>query len=95
MGELNMQAIETRFLCPTNTRGARIKAITESGLSVTVHYDHELSGSDAHWPAALALATKLGWHGEWVACSVDSATRGYVFALVSRDGVAIPTLTVP
>lgn len=90
-----MQAIETRYIQPTNTKGAKVKAITESGLSVTLPYDDGLTGSNAHWPAALALATKLGWHGEWVCCAVNGCKRGYVFALVSRDGMPVPTHTVP
>ena len=81
-----MQAIETRYLGPTNHRGSRIKATSASGLSVTVPYPHELSGMECHWEAAKALAVKLGWEaGEYV----GGGTRdGYVFiALEYRAGV--------
>lgn len=40
-----MQTIMTRYLPPTNTRGARIKVISAWG-SKTYHYDH--SAMDAH-----------------------------------------------
>ncbi len=58
-----MQAIQTKYLGPTNTRGSRIKAMCGAG-SVTIGYPHELSGQSAHRKAAEALAAKLGWVGD-------------------------------
>ena len=55
-----MQAIQTRYLSPTNTRGSRIKAWAAAG-SITIPYPHELSGQAVHRAAAEALAVKLGW----------------------------------
>lgn len=55
-----MQAIQTKYLCPTNSRGSRIKATCEGG-SVTVGYDHALNIDDNHRAACEALITKLGW----------------------------------
>ena len=55
-----MQAIVTKYIPPTNTKGARIKATAMSG-SVTISYDHE---QDHEWPfrkAAQALCDKLDW----------------------------------
>jgi hypothetical protein len=57
-----MQVIQTRFLCPTNTKGARIKATAAAG-TVTIGYPHELSGQACHRKAAEALAEKFGWVG--------------------------------
>lgn len=56
-------AIFTKFLGPTNYRGARIKAWAKSGrqLSIVVPYPHEISQSKAHAAAALALCDKMGW----------------------------------
>lgn len=59
-----MQSIETKYLGPTNNRGARIKASAQAG-AVTVSYDHALSVVENHDAAALALAVKLGWRGRW------------------------------
>jgi hypothetical protein len=56
------QAIETRYLCPTNTKGGRIKATAAAG-SVTVPYDYALDTQDAHRVAADALIAKMGWQG--------------------------------
>lgn len=55
-----MQAIQTKFLCPTNSRGARIKATCAAG-SITISYPHELSDQASHRKAAEALVSKLGW----------------------------------
>lgn len=73
-----MQAIQTRFLPATHNRGARVKATTESGASVTVPYDYE--GTDAsHAKAVRELCTKLGWHGTLVS---GGTRHGMVFVFV-------------
>jgi hypothetical protein len=54
--------IVTKYLCPTNTKGGRIKATTGNGkFSVTIDYPHE--ASYPHAEAAVALCRKLGWTG--------------------------------
>lgn len=58
-------AIETKYLGPTNTKGARIKAFTESA-SITKNYDHSLTSFDNKAEAARALCEKLGWEGHLV-----------------------------
>ena len=55
-----MQAIQTKYLCPTNKRGARIKATCAAG-SIIIDYPHELSGQACHRKAAEALVSKLDW----------------------------------
>ncbi len=60
-----MQAIQTKFIGPTNTHGARIKATCEAG-STTIAYDYSIGSSEEerqHQRAAQALAIKLGWLG--------------------------------
>lgn len=59
------QAITTKFLGPTNYRGARIKATCWAD-SVTVPYDHALNRDANHDPAAAALIAKLGWNGDYI-----------------------------
>lgn len=58
-----MQAIQTRYLSPTNTKGGRIKATAAAG-SITIGYPHQLSGQACHRAAAEALIKKLGWDKE-------------------------------
>lgn len=57
------QAIETRYLGPTNTRPGRIKATAWAG-SATVEYDHALNAEDNHRAAAMALAAKHAKHAQ-------------------------------
>lgn len=87
------QAIETRYLGPTNTRGGRIKASAYAG-SITVPYDHELNADQNHYRAAMALAAKCGkhaeqyggksiWtHGEWTQGG-NAKGDGYVFTVTA------------
>ena len=50
-----MQSIRTRYLGPTNTRGARIKATSASGQSATVGRDYEKDVQADERRAAAAL----------------------------------------
>jgi hypothetical protein len=71
-----IQAIETKYFGPTNSRGSRIKATSASGHSVTVGYSSELSVEQNHKAAAKALCEKLGWYGTYAG---GSTKGGYVF----------------
>jgi hypothetical protein len=55
-----MQAIQTRYFGPTDSRGSRIKAWAAAG-SITIPYPYELSGQACHRAAAEALALRLEW----------------------------------
>jgi hypothetical protein len=55
-----MQEIQTRYLNPTHSRGARIKATCAAG-SITISYPYELSGQAVHRKATEALVDKLDW----------------------------------
>lgn len=57
-----MQAIQTKYISSTNTRGSRVKAWCEAG-SVTVPYDHVHDEAGMHYAAAQTLIVKLGWTG--------------------------------
>jgi len=74
-----MKAIETRYLGPTNTKGARIVARDSDGNRVTISYPNELSGEDVHRKAAEALRDKMQWSGT---LKGGSTSRGYVFVFV-------------
>jgi len=54
------QAIQTKYLGPTDTRGERVEATAWAG-SKTVEWDHSLNSDDNHIEAARALAAKFGW----------------------------------
>jgi len=76
-----MIAIETRYLPPTNTRGARIKAWTfgRVRLSVTVPYDHSLSGVAVHHAAVVALVERHRLPWDISDMRWGGTDRGYVF----------------
>jgi hypothetical protein len=62
-----MMAIHTKFIGPTNTRGARIKAYTSGstyikGLDVTIPFPNNDDRVTAHFKAVLALVDKHGLH---------------------------------
>lgn len=74
-----MQAITTKVLGPTDTKGTRIKANTASGVSVTLSWDYDCDELDNARRAVRELVrTKLndGWHGRYLA---TATADGYVF----------------
>ena len=75
MGISSSAIITTKFLGPTNSRGARIKASCQAG-SITVPWDHSLDSSLCHAKAVKALIEKLGlsWGNKF---TVGSDNDGY------------------
>ncbi len=78
-----MQAIITKYHCPTNTRGPRISARCDAGR-ISVPYPYGLSGQAVHRAAAEALAAKLGWtgdrYGELLCGGLPSGEYVFVFS---------------
>ena len=68
------QAIETKYLGPTNHRGARIVAKCDAGRKV-VPWEYELDVPENHALAACALAKSLGWD---MPTHLASTQKGYV-----------------
>lgn len=81
------QAIITRYLGPTNYRGARVKASCEAG-SITVAWNYDFVTSENHRAAAKALIEKLGWVGHWAGGGLED---GYVFVDVENSGARFYT----
>ena len=84
-----MQAIQTRYLSPTNSRGARIKAWAAAG-SITIPYPHELSGQACHRKAAEALAAKCQWdtpfYGQLLGGQLENGDYAFVWnSELSKD----------
>lgn len=81
------QAIQTKFLGPTNVKGSRVKAWAEAG-SITVSWDYSLDSAGNHRAAAEKLAAKSGWvgehYGEMVGGSLPG-NSGYAFVF-NRGG---------
>ena len=80
-----MQAITTKFIAPTNTRGSRIKATAQAG-SVTLNWDHALNPADNHKAAAMALVKKYKWfYGEWMSAELPDGSSVWVCAHEYQD----------
>lgn len=78
-----MQAIITKYLGPTNSRGSRVKAFCQAG-QVTIPWDDALDVNQNHDKAATVLAYKLGWneglYGKLVGGALPNDTGNcYVF----------------
>lgn len=65
------QAITTKFLGPTSSRGARIKAFAWAG-SITIPYDHARNVEENHHLAAFRFAEKMQWRGQWHAGGLET-----------------------
>ena len=93
-----MQSILTKFIAPTNTRGARIKAV-QSGWSekrdcktITISYPYEFNTDKAHAIAAQLLADKLGWNGRFIQASLGAwSDFAYCFAMDDGSGFGATT----
>lgn len=86
------QAIQTKYLGPTNYRGARVKASAEAG-SVTLSWDHALNVDRNHMAAAQALATKLESSGLWVGGALPGPGYAYVNTIEGHTGDGWPAGT--
>lgn len=77
-----MKAITTKYIGPTNTRGARIKATDSDGNAVTLSIDYSLNHDQRHRAAALALVQKMNWGGEWVG---GGTKDGQVYVCITHN----------
>ena len=88
-----MSVIVTKYLPPTNHRGARIRASLSPGWGsakpVTIDYEYSLSGSTNHEHAALALAEACNLTGTFL--RLDAVLNGYMFV---REGVLCKAFTL-
>lgn len=83
-----MQAIQTKFIGPTNTKGSRVKASCWLG-SVTVSWDHALNSEANHIEAIQAMVRKMNderEHTQWyvVATAHSADQKGYT-AIIDAD----------
>ena len=81
-----MIAIHTKYIGPTNTRGARIKAYTANwgdrkGFSATIPYPYAHSYEVCHFQAVKALVEKnnLDWDLENMRYGDSADGKGYSF----------------
>jgi hypothetical protein len=78
-----MQAIQTKYIGPTNTKGSRYKAWCAAG-SLTLSADYSLEPEYNHLAAAYALRDRLGWNdrrGRLVSGSLPNGDYAHVFII--------------
>ena len=79
------QAIETKYLGPTDHRGSRVRAKCQAG-SVTLSWDHALDTVANHAAAARALIRKLGWDNrDWYALVRRTENNPAAYVFVQAD----------
>ena len=74
-----MQAIQTKYICPTNFRGSRIKATCAAG-SIMPEWNDALNSEENHKLAAETLRDKFKWKGELIGGSLKNGSYVWVFA---------------
>ena len=79
-----LQAIQTKYLGPTNSRGSRVKAYCRAG-SVTVEWLSNLDSEENHKRAVMQLIKKLEWDGITWACGWSTDDRGVTAVLLSVE----------
>ena len=74
-----MVAIQTKYIGPTNSRGSRIKAWTDTGFSTIISYDYGLEDEARHFKAVKAMVAEheLDWDLKEMRCG--GTKNGYVF----------------
>lgn len=77
-----MKAIQTKYLCPTNTKGSRIKAWID-GFSVTVDQACHEDVEQASRTAVLQFLKKIEWKGSW--CGGQLPNGDYAFICINWD----------
>jgi hypothetical protein len=84
-----MQAIQTKYLGPTNNKGARIKAWCAAG-SKTISYPYGLGIDLAHYDAAQQLLVQMQWTGPGYGVLEQGqlANGDYCHVLVKTNGNA-------
>lgn len=71
------QAIQTKYIGPTNHRPGRVKAWCQA-RSLTEEWDHSLNSEENHELVAMLLAHALRWSGNWYQGALPG-DGGYAF----------------
>ncbi len=90
-----MQAIETVYIGPTNTKPGRIRASCDA-KTIVVSWDHNHDIEDNHIAAARNLCQQLGWVGPRYNFHTGSIKgRGYVLGFDSGTATRASAAKAP
>lgn len=88
-----MKAIFTKYIGPSNVRGARVKASDEDRNSITLGWNHSLNSEENHRGAAIALIRKMKWNPTEIIGG--SLKNGYVWTMTQyRPGYPVERFKV-
>jgi hypothetical protein len=85
-----MQAIQVKFLPPTNIKPARVKAWGFSNYQAVLNWDFNIDDSTNIENAARSLLKKLNWRGPWQGGQLPGGN----YAFVSISGQEELTVSV-
>lgn len=74
-----MIAIQTKYISPTNSRGARIKAWTATGFKVVIAYPYSSGYEAPHFEAVKELVKKNNLDWDLSGMTYGGTENGYVF----------------
>ena len=80
-----LQAIQTKYLGPTDSKGSRVKAYCQAGC-VTVDWLHNLNSEQNHKRAVMQLIKKLGWDDITWACGWSTDDLGITAVAIGKHG---------
>ena len=67
-----MKAIKTRYLGPTNVKGARISATATGSCRIIISWNYALDAKPNHEAAAKALCDKYNWQGSMICGALEN-----------------------
>jgi len=77
-----MTVIKTKYLSPTNTKGARIKA-SANHMAVIIPYDYSLNNEAVHFEAVKELVKAFNLTWDITNMGFGSDDTGYYFTFAS------------
>lgn len=82
-----LQAMASKVLAPTNTKGTRIKVTARAGSKVT-GWDHALNEFQNHRQAAIAFAESLDWLASGETLATGCLPNGdYCHAILPQERI--------
>jgi len=90
-----MKAIQTRYLAPTNTRGARVRAwdAVDVQNSITLPWNYSKDTDDNHDFAVFKLCEKMAWKGKLARGSLANDGNVYVWVEPQSTLIVEPWVT--
>ena len=76
-----MRAIKTKYLAPTNHRGARIRASAYGVKSIIVNATYNMTADQEHQNAAYILCQENDWKYALVSGQLDADTHAHILNL--------------